>query len=321
MTAYVPARGGVRHFLEISDFNAANLKLLLTAAHRRKKARAALARGTPDPDQPLKGKMLALIFEKQSTRTRISFDMAMRQLGGQTMVLNGYDLQLGHGETVADTARVLSRYVDGIVLRTGTHAKLRELAENASIPVINGLTDKSHPCQALSDVMTVEEKIESIAKCVIAWSGSHSNVATSWIQVAARLGCRFRMATPEDMAPPSQLLEWAKYNGAAVSVMRDPIEAVANADCVMTDTWVSITEEETIGKEAVAARFQKLAPYQVTRRLMEKAARHAIFMHCLPAHRGEEVAASVIDGPQSAVFDGAENRLHAQKAILEWCMG
>jgi ornithine carbamoyltransferase len=222
---------------------------------------------------------------------------------------------------VADTARVLSRYVDGIVLRTGKHEKLLELAENASIPVINGLTDRTHPCQALSDVMTVEEKIGPIHERTIAWCGSYSNVAASWIHVSARLGCSFRMATPDDMAPPPLLLEWAKHNGAKVSIVRDPLEAVANADCVMTDTWVSITEEATIGKDAVVARYQKLAPYQVTRRLMETAAKHAIFMHCLPAHRGEEMTAGVIDGPQSVVFDGAENRLHAQKAILEWCMG
>jgi len=310
-----------RHFLDLSDFEPATLRALIGWAKKRKRARTDLPRGEPDIDRPLAGKLLALLFEKQSTRTRISFDVAMRQLGGQTMVLNGYDLQLGHGETVADTARVLSRYVDAIVLRTADHRKLVELAENASVPVINGLTDKTHPCQALSDVFTFEERLGSITNRLIAWSGSYSNVAASWIQAAALLGFGFRIATPADMAPPPVLLEWARQRGAEIRLLADPLKAVSDADCVMTDTWVSITEEESIGKDAVAERFRKLAPYQVTEQLMRRAAQHAIFLHCLPAHREEEVTSGVIDGPQSAVFDGAENRLHVQKAILEWCLG
>jgi len=309
-----------RHFLDLADFDAAALKRLVAKAKARKSARAGASHATLDGDAPLRGKMLALIFEKQSTRTRISFDVGMRQLGGETMVLNGYDLQLGHGESVADTARTLSRYVDGIVLRTAEHEKLMTLAEHASVPVINGLTDLTHPCQALSDVMTFEERVGDIAGRTIGWSGSHSNVAASWMHASARFGFAFRIACPEDMAPAPALLEWARANGGDVTVTREPAEAVAGADCVMTDTWISITEEERVGPEATARRHNKLAAYRVDSRLMKAAAPHAIFLHCLPAHRGEEVTEDVIDGPQSAVFDCAENRLHTQKAILEWSL-
>lgn len=312
---------GPRHFLDLADFDTAALRGIIEDAKARKARRGGRPRGTPDDERALAGRTAALIFEKQSTRTRISFDMAMRQLGGQTMVLNGYDLQLGHGETVADTARTLSRYVDGIVLRTDAHAKLMELAGAASIPVINGLTDRAHPCQTVSDIMTFEEHLGPIQGKTIGWSGSHSNVAASWIHAAARLGFTFRMATPEGFDPPSELVAWAKRNGAKLEHTRDPLEAVAGADCVITDVWVSITEEDSIGHGAAELRHNRLAPYRVDERVMAAAAPHAIFMHCLPARRGEEVAASVIDGPRSVVFDGAENRLHAQKSILLWCLG
>ena len=257
-----------------------------------------------------------LIFEKPSTRTRVSFDVAMRQLGGQSLALNHTDLQIGRGEPISDTAKVLSRYVDVIMVRANKHTTLTELAEHATVPVINGLTDRTHPCQIVADIMTFEERLGPIKGRKIAWSGDGNNVAASWIQAAARLNFKLALACPPQLNPDRPILDWAKSNGGDVELTDDPDEAVADADCVVTDTWVSMGQQEETRR-----RKQLLAPYAVDAKLMGKAARGAIFMHCLPAYRGNEVAAAVIDGPQSAVWDEAENRLHAQKAILAWCLG
>jgi ornithine carbamoyltransferase len=265
--------------------------------------------------RPLAGRTLALIFEKPSTRTRVSFEVAMRQLGGDVVMLSGKETQLGRGETVADTARVLSRYVDAIMLRTDAPEKLQEMARYATVPVINGLTAASHPCQLMADVMTFEEHRGPIAGQVVAWCGDGNNVARSWIEAAARFGFTLRLATPKELAPPAEVLAWAKAQGARVEWTNDPEKAIAGARCVVTDTWVSMSDDPA------ESRHNMLAPYRVTEALMAKAAKDAIFMHCLPAHRGEEVTAGVIDGPQSVVFDEAENRLHAQKGVLAWALG
>ena len=255
-----------------------------------------------------------MIFEKPSTRTRISFDVAMRQLGGETISVNSGDMQLGRGETIADTARVLSRYGNAIVLRTNTHASLLELAEHSTIPVINGLTDLSHPCQIMADILTFEEQKGPIVGRTVAWIGDGNNVATSWIHAAVRFGFTLRIACPNEFRPDPALFDWVQAEGGNVKLTTDPEEAVSEADAVVTDVWVSM------GQKDAEKRFTLLAPYQVTASLMAEAAPDAIFMHCLPAERGREVAAEVIDGPQSVVFDEAENRLHAQKAILAWCL-
>jgi ornithine carbamoyltransferase len=267
------------------------------------------------PDRPLEGRTLAMIFDRPSTRTRVSFDVAMRQLGGETILLSGAEMQLGRGETIADTARVLSRYVDAIMIRILDHAALLELARHASVPVINGLTRLSHPCQVLADILTFEEHRGPIAGRKIAWSGDSNNVLASWVQASERFSFRLDVASPPELGPSKELRTWACENAGGVRFLSDPEEAVVGADCVVTDTWVSMGDDE--GER----RHNLLKPYQVNARLMEKAPRDAIFMHCLPAHRGEEVTAEVIDGPQSVVFDEAENRLHAQKGILKWCFG
>jgi ornithine carbamoyltransferase len=300
-----------RHFLDLDRFGAGDLRRMLDAA-------LACKRGTPPGGKahPFAGKSLALIFEKPSTRTRVSFEVGMKQLGGDVIVLEQQGSQLGRGETVADTARVLSRYVDAIMLRTTRAEKLIELAENATVPVINGLTDQTHPCQLMADVMTFEEHKGPIAGRRIAWIGDGNNMATSWIHAAARFGFELSIACPPQLRPPGQVLGWAQHEGGRVTVTDDVASAVAGADCVVTDIWVSMGDEaDKINRE------QLLAPYQVDERVMAQAARDAIFMHCLPAHRGEEVTAAVIDGPQSVVWDEAENRLHAQKGILYWCLG
>ncbi|MEX2641941.1 MAG: ornithine carbamoyltransferase [Acetobacterales bacterium] len=298
----------IRHFVDLKDHDRATLRDML--------ARAKACKGGALGDrQPLAGKTLAMIFEKPSTRTRVSFDVGMRQLGGSTIFLAGSEMQLGRGETVADTARVLSRYVDAIMIRTDRHDKVAELAAHASVPVINGLTDDSHPCQLMADVMTFEEWAGPIEGQRVAWSGDGNNVARTWIHAAARFGFEFSLACPAKLNPPQHLLDWARGEGAAVSVTHDPREAVAGAACVVTDTWVSMGDEEAEN------RHNLLAPYRVDARLMALAAKNAIFMHCLPAHRGEEVTDEVIDGPRSAVWDEAENRLHAQKGVLAWCFG
>jgi ornithine carbamoyltransferase len=298
---------GPRHFIDLRDFDGATLRQMLDVAANYKRAGVS--------SRPLAGKTLALIFEKPSTRTRVSFEVGMRQLGGDVVVLSARDMQSGRGETPADTARVLSRYVDAIMLRTDQVSKLHELAEYATVPVINGLTDTSHPCQLMADVMTFEEHRGPIAGQVVAWCGDGNNVARSWIEAAVRFGFTLRLATPETLRPPAEMLEWARAQGGRIELTDDPDQAVAGARCVVTDTWVSMSDDPN------ESRHNLLAPYRVTERLMAKAAPDAIFMHCLPVHRGEEVTAEVIDGPQSVVFDEAENRLHAQKGVLAWALG
>lgn len=304
-----------RHFLDIHEVDPSELRSILTSSSMRKSRRADKGQAEPDDDKPLKGKLLAMIFEKPSTRTRVSFDVAMRQLGGETLILNGNDMQLGRGETIADTARVLSRYVDAIMIRATDHRHLEELAEYGSVPIINGLTDKSHPCQIMADLMTFEEKKGPIRGKKIAWSGDGNNVATSWIHAAGQMNFELRIACPPELSPTDEIMDWAKAKGAKVLVTRDPFEAADGADCVVTDTWVSMGDEETKAKQ----RHNLLAPYQVNAKLMAAAHKDAIFMHCLPAHRGEEMTADVIDGPASVVWDEAENRLHTQKGVLAWC--
>ena len=297
----------LRHFLDLRDFDTPTLRQMLDAAVNYKRAGVS--------SRPLAGKTLALIFEKPSTRTRVSFEVGMRQLGGDVVVLSARDMQSGRGETPADTARVLSRYVDAIMLRTDNVAKLHELAQFATVPVINGLTDTSHPCQLMADVLTFEEHRGPIAGQVVAWCGDGNNVARSWIEAAVRFGFTLRLATPDDLRPPSELIAWARAQGGHIELTDDAEKAVAGARCVVTDTWVSMSDDPNTN------RHNMLAPYRVDCALMAKAAPDAIFMHCLPAHRGEEVTADVIDGPHSVVFDEAENRLHAQKGVLAWVLG
>ena len=295
-----------RHFLDLDRLDGAELRRMLDRGFAYKRG--------DDRTQPLRGKVLAMIFEKPSTRTRLSFEVAMKQLGGDVVVMTASDSQLSRGETAADTARVLSRYVDAIMIRTTQAAKLEELAQHATVPVINGLTDASHPCQLMADVMTLEEHKGSAAGRIVAWSGDGNNVAVSWTHAAVRFGFELRLACPAELSPPRRVLDWARAQGGSVRVTDDAGAAVAGADCVVTDTWVSM------GVEASVNRHNMLAPFRVDERLMAKAKPDAIFMHCLPAKRGEEVTAAVIDGPQSVVWDEAENRLHAQKGILTWCL-
>lgn len=304
-----------RHFLDLDAVTPADIRLMLDNSVKRKSQRNGMAKATPDADSPLKGKLLAMLFEKPSTRTRVSFDVAMRQLGGETLLLNGNDTQLGRGETIADTARVLSRYVDAIMIRTTDHTHLTELAEYATVPVINGLTDRSHPCQLMADVMTFEEHKGPIKGQKIAWVGDGNNMVTSWIHAATQLDFELAIACPDELMPNAAVLAWAKGKGAKVSVTRDPALAVQGAAAINTDTWVSMGTEASAAKH----RHNLLAPYQVNKRLMAAAKADAIFMHCLPAHRDEEMTPDVIDGPQSVVWDEAENRLHAQKGVLAWC--
>jgi ornithine carbamoyltransferase len=299
---------GVRHFLDLIDIPTGELRGIVAAS------RAMKGGGNPAAARPLAGKTLAMIFDRPSTRTRVSFDVGIRQLGGESITLTGHEMQLGRGETVADTARVLSRYVDGIVIRTLDHQLVVELAEHAAIPVINGLTRRSHPCQVLADVMTFEEHRGEIRGRTIAWTGDANNVLTSWVHAAERFAFQLRVATPPELKPKKWLLDWIKGSGATIRVGTDPDEAVKGADCVVTDTWVSMGDKDG------SRRHNLLKRYQVNARLMAKAKPDAIFMHCLPAHRGDEVTDEVMDGPQSVVFDEAENRLHAQKGILAWCL-
>ena len=303
----------VRHFLDIDRLDSKTLRRMIDNAHDMKKSgRKVPARMRP---KGIDDKVLILIFEKPSTRTRVSFDIAMRQLGGTTLALNHMDLQLGRGESIADTARVLSRYGDAIMIRANSHETLLELVEHATIPVINGLTDKTHPCQIMADIMTFEEHLGPIKGRTVAWVGDGNNVAVSWMHAAARFGFTLRLACPEELMPEKSFLDWAKKEKADISVGIDPVKAVKGADCVVTDTWVSM------GDSDARRRKQILKPYSVTDALMAKAAKDVIFMHCLPAYRGHEVSESVLEGPQSVVFDEAENRLHAQKGVLAWCFG
>ena len=301
---------GVRHFLDLIDIPREDLLGMIAQSRAIKAER----KGGTDSARPLAGKTLAMIFERPSTRTRVSFEVAMRQLGGDAMMLTADEMQLGRGETVADTARVLSRYVDAIMIRTLDHDAVSELAQHATIPVINGLTRRSHPCQVLADVMTFEEHRGSIRGKTVAWSGDANNVLGSWMHAAERFEFQLRVASPPELKPKKWLTDWAKATSADITIGTDPEAAVKGADCVVTDTWVSM------GDKNGQRRHNLLKRYQVNARLMAKAKPDAIFMHCLPAHRGEEVTDEVIDGPQSVVFDEAENRLHAQKGILTWCL-
>ena len=296
-----------KHFLDLDQFDSATLRAILDRGLAFKQGRGEI--------EPLKGKTLVLIFEKPSTRTRVSFEVGMQELGGRVIVLEGDSCQIGRGESVADTARVLSRYVDAIMIRTDDPAKLTELAENATVPVINGLTDDSHPCQLMADVMTFEEHAGPIAGRTVAWCGDGNNMATSWIQAAVRFNFTLKLACPELLMPDPKIVDWAKAEGGDITVSQDVEAMVAGADCLIADTWVSM------GDDDAESRHNLLASYRVDQRLMNLAKPEALFMHCLPAHRGEEVTAEVIDGPRSVVWDEAENRLHAQKGILAWCMG
>jgi ornithine carbamoyltransferase len=301
-----------RHFLDLSDFSAAEIRHLLDVGSEIKAKRR---RGEKAKERPLEGKVLAMVFDKPSTRTRVSFDVGMRELGGETLMLTGKEMQLGRGESIADTARVLSRYVDAIMIRTLDHAMVTELAQYATIPVINGLTKMTHPCQIMADIMTFEEHRGSIQGRTIAWTGDANNVLASWVHAAARLDFRLNIASPPELAPRPELLSWAKQEGAQISVTTDAFEAAEGAHAVITDCWVSMGDDDEFRRQNL------LKPYQVNSRLMGVADKDAVFMHCLPAHRGEEVTDEVMDGPQSVVFDEAENRLHAQKGILAWCLG
>ena len=300
-----------RHFLDLKDHSSETLRTIIDDARTIKDERAKSGRMG---HQPLAGKMLAMIFDKPSTRTRISFDVGMRELGGETLYLSGAELQLGRGESIADTAKVMSRYVDAIMIRTTDHSRLMELSDAATVPVINGLTDDSHPCQIMTDIMTFEEHCGPIKGKKLAWSGDGNNVLSSFVHAAARFDFTLAIATPEELKPTAAILKWAESEGAKLELTNDPYEAVQDADCVITDTFVSMGDNQKY------RRHNLLMPYQVNDKLMAVAKDDAIFMHCLPAHREEEVTASVMDGPQSVVFDEAENRLHAQKSILEWCM-
>jgi len=303
----------VRHFLDLIDVPPRELRGMIDASRAMKKRGRGARAAKSVAHKPLAGRVLAMIFDKPSTRTRVSFDVAMRQLGGDTLVLTSHDMQLGRGETIADTAQVLSRYVDAIMIRTLEHEVLLELARHATVPVINGLTRRSHPCQVMADVMTFEEHRGPIKGKTIAWSGDATNVLASWMHAAERFAFALRVATPPELAPKKWLLDWVKSSGADIRVGHDPEQAVKGAHCVVTDTWVSMGEKDGM------RRHNLLKPYQVNGRLMDRARTDALFMHCLPAHRGDEVTDEVIDGPQSVVFDEAENRLHAQKGILAWC--
>ena len=298
-----------RHFLDIDALEGPELRAIIDQAGQLK--------GDREQSEPqrLRRKTLAMIFDKPSTRTRVSFEVAIKALGGDAVVLNSKDMQLGRGETIEDTAKVLSRYVDAIMIRTDSHAKLLQLADAADVPVINGLTDHSHPCQIMADIMTFEEHRGPIRDRTLAWTGDGNNVATSWIQAAQRFDFKLNLACPPTLRPNPDVVAWAEERQARISILDDPREAVVGADAVMTDVWVSMGDAEP------EKRRELLAPYQVNDALMRAAAADTLFLHCLPAHRDEEVTAEVIDGPQSVVFDQAENRLHAQKGILTWCLG
>jgi len=304
-----------RHFLDLADAGGDAIAAMLADALDRKAARKAWPKGQVDADAPLAGHTLAMIFEKNSTRTRVSFDMAIRQLGGTSIVMDAGSMQLGRGETVADTARVLSRYVDAIMIRTDDHAKVREMADHASVPVINGLTDASHPCQIMADLLTVIEHGKALPGSKWAWLGDGNNVLHSIVEAAGLLKFSVAIGCPPGYDPDDAYVEAARARGADIRILRDAAEAAADADVVVTDTWISM------GQAHAEAKLAAMMPYQVTTELMAHARRDAVFLHCLPAHRGEEVVDAVIDGPRSAIWDEAENRLHAQKSVLLWALG
>lgn len=305
------------NFLDISTTSKDDLRSIIDQAKAMKTARNGRPKGTPDDDMPLDGRMVALIFEKPSTRTRVSFDVGVRQMGGQTMVLSGSEMQLGHGETIADTARVLSRYVDLIMIRTFEEATLLEMAEYATVPVINGLTNRTHPCQIMADVMTFEEHRGPIAGRKVVWSGDGNNVFASFAHAAGQFGFDLTFTGPPPLDPERDAMEFAASKGHPVTIERDPMRAVEGADLVVTDTWVSMHDPQS----AKERRHNQLRGYQVNAALMANAKPDALFMHCLPAHRDDEATSEVMDGPHSVIFDEAENRLHAQKAIMRYCLG
>lgn len=305
----------MNHFLDIHKTDAADLRGMIDNAREMKDARKGLPKGTPDADQPLANYLVALIFEKPSTRTRVSFDVGVRQLGGQTLVLSGADMQLGHGESIADTARVLSRYVDMIMIRTFEESTLLELAEHATVPVINGLTDRTHPCQIMADVLTFEEHHGPIKGKKVVWTGDGNNVCASFLHAAGQFGFDLTFTGPEGLDPEQEFVDFARSKGSIVTIERDADKAVQGADLIVADTWVSMHDEKS------SARHNLLQPYQVNEHLMAEAKDDALFMHCLPAYREQEATAAVLDGPQSVIFDEAENRLHAQKAVMRWCLG
>ncbi|MCE5973749.1 ornithine carbamoyltransferase [Sinirhodobacter sp. WL0062] len=304
-------------FLDIHTTSPEDLRKMIDSARAMKDARNGRPKGALDDDRPLAGHMVALIFEKPSTRTRVSFDVGVRQMGGQTMVLSGKEMQLGHGETIADTARVLSRYVDLIMIRTFEEATLQEMAEYASVPVINGLTNRTHPCQIMADVMTYEEHRGPIAGKKVVWSGDGNNVCASFLHAAGQFGFDLTFTGPPTLDPEAEWINFARSKGVDARIERDPYKAVDGADLVVTDTWVSMHDPES----AKERRHNQLRPYQVNEDLMARAKPDALFMHCLPAHRNDEATSAVMDGPHSVIFDEAENRLHAQKAIMRWCLG
>ncbi|MFV0332828.1 MAG: ornithine carbamoyltransferase [Tropicimonas sp.] len=306
----------MKHFLDINSTAPEDLRSIIDMARETKQARAGQPKGRPDDIRPLDGRMVALIFEKPSTRTRVSFDVGVRQMGGQSMVLSGSEMQLGHGETIADTARVLSRYVDMIMIRTFEEATLLELAEFASVPVINGLTNRTHPCQIMADILTFEEHRGPIAGRKVVWAGDGNNVCASFLHAAGQFGFDLTFTGPEVLDPEQVFITEARGKGATITIERDPLKAVAGADLIVTDTWLSMHDSQS----ARERRHNLLRPYQVDEDLMKAAGEQALFMHCLPAHRDEEATNAVMDGPQSVIFDEAENRLHAQKAIMRWCL-
>ena len=303
-----------QHFIDLWKHPKEELRAILNEAHARKKARNGAPKGRPDKDAPLKDRTLAMIFEKNSTRTRFSFDMAIRQLGGSSIVVSAGDMQLGRGESIEDTARVLSRYVDAVMIRANKHSSIEEFARHCTLPVVNGLTNKSHPCQIMADLQTLEERGVSLKDASIAWVGDGNNVAASFVHAAPKFGYRLAIGAPAQYDIDMVDVERARAEQGRIDIFRDAAQAVADADVIVADTWVSM------GDVDIDERLKALSPFQVNPALMEKAKKDAIFLHCLPAHRGEEVTADVIDGPQSAIFDEAENRLHAQKAILKWCL-
>ena len=307
----------MNHFLDINTTDPAALRHMIDLARQMKTARQGQPKGRPDADLALAGHMVALLFEKPSTRTRVSFDVGVRQLGGQTMVLSGSDMQLGRGETIADTARVLSRYVDLIMIRTFEEATLHEMAEYATVPVINGLTNRSHPCQIMADIMTFEETNGPIKGSKVVWSGDGNNVFTSFAQAAGQFGFDLTFTGPQLLDPEPLLMDQAQAKGVTIEIERDPVKAVTGADLVVTDTWVSMHDPKSVRER----RHNQLRGYQVNAQLMQHAKPDALFMHCLPAHRDDEATSEVMDGPHSMIFNEAENRLHAQKAIMRWCLG
>lgn len=305
----------LRHFLDLGDAGANDIAAMINDAIDRKAARAGKPKGAVDADAPLAGRVLALVFEKNSTRTRVSFDIAMRQLGGSVLILDSASSQLGRGETIADTARVLSRMVDGIMLRTDDHAKIEEMARHATVPVINGLTDQSHPCQIVADLLTVIEHGKALPGLEVAWFGDGNNVLHSILEAAGLFKFNVRVAVPAGYEPDPAFVEMARAGGATVTLTQDAAAAARGADVLVTDTWISMGQADAAEKKAA------MAPYQVNAALMAEAKPDAIFLHCLPAHVGDEVSEEVFEGPQSVVFDEAENRIHAQKSVLLWSFG